>query len=202
MSNAAARMPAVGSCQGVTRPQSDIHPLLSASYMGRVHSCFGLRTATDSAPEAILSCGYWDHVVRLHYLDSSVRLPLGGWGSGGHEDGITCLCIADGGSLLVTGGQDATCRVWVVGNTPMAAALGGLRGQSGHSSGTMSGDYMVCVHVLYGHEAPLTCLAVSEVRHTLYLGEAAITGVSPQLEPMTRQVRYTSYLGEAALWTL
>lgn len=158
MGNIASQVPAVGSSWGVTGTDTD------ASHFGRVHSCFALRIATETAPDAILSCGYWDNVVRLHYLDSSVRLALGAWGSGGHENGISCLSIADGGSLLVTGGHDATCRVWVVGNTPMAAALGGLQGSDHSTTQAISTDLMVCVHVLYGHEAPVTCLAVSEVR--------------------------------------
>lgn len=133
--------------------------------MGSVHSCFGLHSGSEANAESIISCGYWDHVVRLHQVDSTLKLPLGGSGTGGHRGAITCLAIAEGSSLLVTGGGDATCRVWVVSNAPMASALGG--GGAGGANTTnraSSGDAMVCVHVLYGHEAPVTCLAVSEVR--------------------------------------
>lgn len=142
-----------------------IAPRTPARGVGCAHSYLGLRTASEGYPESIISCGYWDHAVRLHFLDYSANLPLGGSGSGGHRDQITCICIADGGSLLVTGGQDATCRVWVVGNAPMAAALGSFRDDRSHAAdGESSGSYKVCVHILYGHEAPVTCLAVSEVR--------------------------------------
>lgn len=128
-----------------------------------MHSCFGLRTAFDGHPDSILSCGYWDHAIRRDSLDSSSQLILGDSGTGGHGGAVNCLSIADGGSLLVTGSQDATCRVWVVANAPMALALG-----SGDVTQTaewaLGGENMVCVHILYGHEAPVTCLAVSEVR--------------------------------------
>lgn len=132
--------------------------------VGRVHSCFALRTAFDGSPDSILSCGYWDHAVRRHSLDPSVKLSLAGAGTGEHEGPINCLSMTDGGSLLVTGGQDAKCCVWVVGNAAMAAALRDL--DSVHiSSGGLGGGDMVCVHVLYGHEAPVVSLAVSEVRY-------------------------------------
>lgn len=135
--------------------------------IGRVHSCFGLRTAFDGNPDSILSCGYWDHAIRRHSLDSSCQLVLGDLGTGGHEGAVNCLSIADGGSLLVTGSQDATCRVWVVANAPMALALGG--GDSAQTAEwAPGGENMVCVHILYGHEAPVTCLAVSEVRGVVF----------------------------------
>lgn len=166
LSNSTRRRAALEELAAHTEVSEEAPPLVvPAPSIGRVHSWFGVHTASEGAPESILSCGYWDNVVRLHYLDSTVKLPLGGSGTGGHRDAITCLAIAAGGSLLVTGGQDTTCRVWVVGNAPLASALGG-RGacQTETTSGRSSGDSMVCVNVLYGHEARVTCLAVSEVR--------------------------------------
>lgn len=132
--------------------------------IGRVHSCFGLCTASQGSFESILSCGYWDNVVRVHRVNSAVKVHLENSETGGHRNAITCLAVAQESSLLVTGGQDATCRVWVVGNAAMAAALGGTSACGVNATkGTSSRESMVCVHVLYGHEAPVTCLAVSEV---------------------------------------
>lgn len=143
-------------------------PDVPARAIGRVHSCFGLCTAFHGGLESILSCGYWDNGVRLHRVNSAGKLPLDGSETGGHCGAITCLAIAQESSLLVTGGQDATCRMWVVGNAPMASALGGTSACGViPNKGTSSKNSMVCVHVLYGHEAPITCLAVSEVS-TLY----------------------------------
>lgn len=136
--------------------------IVSSRSISRVHSCFGLRTAVGGNPDSILTCGYWDHAVRRHSLDASTKLVPEDVGTGGHEGAVNCLAIADGGSLLVTGGKDATCRVWVVGNAPMALALGGLNSAEA-AEWASGGDNMVCVHILYGHEAPITCLAVSEV---------------------------------------
>ncbi len=139
-------------------------PAVPARTMGRVHSCFGLCTASQGSSESVLSCGYWDGLVRAHRVKSALKLPLEGSGTGGHRGAIRCLAVAQESSLLVTGGEDATCRVWVVGNPAMASALAGTSESGvGVTKGTSRRDSMVCVHVLYGHEAPITCLAVSEV---------------------------------------
>lgn len=173
---AALREPAVDTVQQTGGMEAADAPARSPCC---VHSCFGLHTASEGRLDSILSCGYWDHVVRLHSLDPTVKLPLGASGTGGHRGAITCLSIADGSSLLVTGGQDATCRVWVVDNPPVASALGGSGvGTVDFSNRGSSGDAMVCVHVLYGHEAPLTCLAVSEVSQLMsMLPQPPLSGV-------------------------
>lgn len=65
---------------------------------------------TDPA-SLIVSCGYWDNTVKVHSTDAW-RLE---WSdSGGHRGAIRCLAVGQDGGLLVTGGEDCTCRVWVV----------------------------------------------------------------------------------------
>lgn len=165
------RLASAGSAASVPPNWKEGTPAVPAPRLCRVHSCFGLCTASQGGLETILSCGYWDNVVRVHRVSSAVKLPLEGSGTGGHLGAISCLAIAQGSSLLVTGGQDATCRVWVVGNPAMASALGGTSACGVNATkGTSSRDSMVCVHVLYGHEAPVTCLAVSEVSPPAVLG--------------------------------
>ncbi|CAM9106363.1 unnamed protein product [Choristocarpus tenellus] len=123
------------------------------------HSCFDICPAFGSNPAFILSCGYWDETVKCHVLDSALQLPLVGTGNGGHLGAVTCLCMAESGTLLVTGGEDATCRVWVVGNSAVAAAL-----TEGNIDvyGTSTGGELHCVHILWGHEAAVSCLVLSE----------------------------------------
>lgn len=131
--------------------------------VGVAHSCVALRKGRDGDVDRIITCGYWDHAIRCDLLDASSKLSAGPTGTGGHVGAITCLCMGGGGSLLMTGGDDGTCRVWVVGNAPMASALRGMGATCSASSGGGDGNDMVCVHVLYGHEAPIASLAVSEV---------------------------------------
>ena len=65
---------------------------------------------TDPA-SLIVSCGYWDNTVKVHSTDMW-RLECSD--SGGHRGAIRCLAAGQDGGLLVTGGEDCTCRVWVV----------------------------------------------------------------------------------------
>lgn len=65
---------------------------------------------TDAA-SLIVSCGYWDNTLKVHSTDSW-RLERSD--SGGHRGAIRCLSVGQDGGLLVTGGEDCTCRVWVV----------------------------------------------------------------------------------------
>lgn len=197
MSNVSARASLASGGLPMASSQREMTHLGPARIMGSVHSCFGVHSASEASSESIISCGYWDHVVRLHHV-STVKLPLGGCGTGGHRGAITCLAIADGSSLLVTGGEDGTCRVWVVSNAPMASALGGSGACGANATNRSSSvDDLVCVHVLYGHEAPLTCLAVSEVRtsklsqpHTLLLFERqGSTHLSQTLEHACTEYR-------------
>jgi WD40 repeat protein len=105
-----------------------------------------------------LSCGHWDHTVKVHSLDG---MRVKSSESGGHRGPIRCLSVTDDGSLMITGGQDATCRVWVVDHPDMAVAL--LDGYVQTALGTDGSKEKIlsCCHVLWGHETPITCLAVS-----------------------------------------
>lgn len=171
LASSGRRLASTDSVASVPSNWKEGTPAVPAPKICRVHSCFGLCTASPGSFETILTCGYWDNVVRVHRVNSAVKLPLEGSGTGGHVGAISCLAIAQESSLLVTGGQDATCRVWVVGNPAMASALGGTSACGVNATnGTSSRDSMVCVHVLYGHEAPVTSLAVSEVSTELFRG--------------------------------
>ena len=68
----------------------------------------------------LVSCGYWDDCVKVHAVDG---LKLQCSANGGHRGPIRCLALGDDGALMVTGGQDATCRVWVVDHPDMAVSL-------------------------------------------------------------------------------
>ena len=109
------------------------------------------------ASAMLLTCGYWDDTVKTHSVDS---LKLKCSKNGGHHGAINCLSIGSDGGLMVTGGQDATCRVWVIDNTDMAVAL--TDGYVQTALGT-NGDSSIlsCCHILWGHSTPVTCLSFS-----------------------------------------
>lgn len=111
-------------------------------------------TSTDSS-YLLMSCGYFDNCVKVQSLDS---VQLRSNQNGGHKGPINCLQVGEDGTILVTGGQDATCRLWVLDHDLFASAL--IDGFV-HSSLGIERDLMRCCHVLLGHVTPITCVAIS-----------------------------------------
>jgi hypothetical protein len=68
----------------------------------------------------ILTCGYWDHAVKMHALDALKEISSV---SGGHRGVITTLEIGSDGQILLSGGMDGCLRVWVVDKPSLAQAL-------------------------------------------------------------------------------
>jgi WD40 repeat protein len=112
---------------------------------------------TDAA-FLIVSCGYWDNSLKVHSTDSW-RLERSD--SGGHRGAIRCLAVGQDGGLLVTGGEDCTCRVWVVDHPDMAIALSDGYVQTALGQSTDGDQVISCCHVLWGHDTPVTCLDLS-----------------------------------------
>jgi hypothetical protein len=114
--------------------------------------------ATAEASSMMVSCGYWDDSVKVHSMDGSKLL---GSANGGHQGAIRCLAMGDDGGLMVTGGEDATCRVWLVDHPDMAVAL-----SDGYVQTELGGSHdrdqlLSCCHVLWGHDTPVSCVALS-----------------------------------------
>jgi WD40 repeat protein len=112
---------------------------------------------TDAAP-LIVSCGYWDNAIKVHSTDS---WKLESSESGGHRGPIRCLAIGSDGGLLVTGGEDCTCRVWVVDHPDMATAISDAYAQTLLGRRTRSDQILSCCHVLWGHDFPISCVDLS-----------------------------------------
>mmetsp|Transcript_26406 Transcript_26406/g.39141 ORF Transcript_26406/g.39141 Transcript_26406/m.39141 type:complete len:734 (+) Transcript_26406:2-2203(+) len=112
------------------------------------------------ASVSLLSCGYWDDTVKIHTLDG---FKLKCSASGGHRGPINCLSVGDHSGLMVTGGHDATCRIWVVDNPDMAAALTDAYVQTslGNFGEREQERLLSCCHVLWGHISSISCIALS-----------------------------------------
>ena len=130
----------------------------------------------------LVSCSYFDNVVKVHTLNG-YRLLCGD--SGGHRGPVRCLAIGEDGALMVTGGQDCTCRIWVIDHPELARGLSDGYVQTALGS-TNDGDQLLsCCRVLWGHDSAITCVDVSSdlditvsgslggivCVHTLRLGE-------------------------------
>eukprot|EP00593_Proboscia_inermis_P001752 CAMPEP_0171294624 /NCGR_PEP_ID=MMETSP0816-20121228/3123_1 /TAXON_ID=420281 /ORGANISM="Proboscia inermis, Strain CCAP1064/1" /LENGTH=787 /DNA_ID=CAMNT_0011766621 /DNA_START=177 /DNA_END=2543 /DNA_ORIENTATION=- len=118
--------------------------------------------ATADLSSYLLSCNHWDDTVKMHTLDG---LRLKESSNGGHIGPINCLSMGADGGLMVTGGHDGTCRVWMVLHSNMASALAdtyvqtALGGTSGNGNASSNEDGFQCCHILWGHESSVTCLA-------------------------------------------
>lgn len=112
---------------------------------------------TDSA-SLVVSCGYWDNSVKVHATDT---WKLECSDTGGHRGPIRCLAVGSDGGLMITGGEDSTCRVWVVDHPDMAVSLSDGYVQTALGQ-TTDGDHVLsCCHILFGHKTPITCVDLS-----------------------------------------
>ncbi len=110
--------------------------------------------ATDSS-YLLMSCGYFDNCLKVQTLDSTnLRCNQ----NGGHRGQINCLQVGEDGTVMVTGGQDSTCRVWVIDHDSFASSL-----TDGYVYSTLGAESSLvrCCHVLIGHVSPITCIAIS-----------------------------------------
>ena len=112
---------------------------------------------TDAAP-LLVSCGYWDNTIKVHSTD--------GWrlessDNGGHRGAIRCIAMGADGGMLVTGGEDCTCRVWVLDHPELAAVLSDGYMQTALGRQPNENQVLTCCHVLVGHESAISCVALS-----------------------------------------
>lgn len=74
--------------------------------------------------------------VKLMHIDSKLFL---------FEDVITCVSLDDDGHHLITGSRDTTCRLWEIT----------------HQGGMAQELLRTPLETLYGHDKPITCVAMS-----------------------------------------
>ena len=110
------------------------------------------------ASSLLISCGYWDETLKVHTVDG-LRQKFSE--NGGHMGPITCLSVGDDGGLIVTGGQDATCRVWVVGHSHMVNAISNHKIEKNINTfeDGFRTNSLCCCHILCGHETAISCIA-------------------------------------------
>jgi WD40 repeat protein len=130
----------------------------------------------------VLSCGFWDNEIKVHSI-SGCKLLCGD--NGGHRGQVRCVAMGEDGGLMVSGGQDGTCRIWVVDHPDMAIALSDGYVQTALGSRNDGEQVLSCCRVLWGHETAVSCLHLSSdldvvvsgdcggiiCVHTLRLGE-------------------------------
>ena len=115
-------------------------------------------SVVDGSSGRIVSCGYWDNALRVHSLDTMREIASA---VSGHVGTINCLQIdAQGGSTIVTGGQDGTCRIWVLENASVLESFYDELRPAGIDS-CFYDESLVCLHVLCGHHSPIITMHYS-----------------------------------------
>ena len=110
------------------------------------------------SPPVIVSCGYFDNSLKVHSTDDGSQSENKQF----HMGEITCMSIgsSDAG-FLVTGGSDCTCKVWAVAYPDMAEALSDGYTQTAMNQTNSESQILSCLHTLFGHESPISCLDLS-----------------------------------------
>ena len=113
--------------------------------------------SAESLP-MIVSCGYFDNEVKVHSVDDGSQSES----RRGHTGQITCLSIGSSDEgFLVTGSDDCTCRVWAIGHPDLAVALSDGYTQTAIGQKTSENQILGCLHTLFGHESPISCVDLS-----------------------------------------
>ncbi|XP_074168573.1 neurobeachin-like protein 2 isoform X4 [Rhinolophus sinicus] len=100
----------------------------------------GQALAVDPDGKLLFSGGHWDGSLRVTALPRGKLLSQ----LSRHLDIVTCLALDTCGIYLISGSRDTTCMVWRL------LQQGGLSGLASKP-----------VQVLYGHEAAVSCVAIS-----------------------------------------
>jgi WD40 repeat protein len=116
------------------------------------------KSSSNSEPSHIMmSCGYFDDSIKIHTLDSlQLKCSLHGC----HRGKINCLEVGGEGETLVTGGDDATCRLWIIDHDALALAITDGFVKSSLSQDRSERNKCYHVHTLLGHETPVSCVAI------------------------------------------
>ncbi|XP_014667639.1 PREDICTED: neurobeachin-like protein 1 [Priapulus caudatus] len=97
---------------------------------------------TSHDARLLFSGGHWDNSIRVYNLTKGKTTAY----VIRHTDIVTCLDLDSCGSHLISGSQDTTCMVWELTQDRSGASLG-IIGKP--------------LQILYGHDAAVTCCAIS-----------------------------------------
>ena len=115
-------------------------------------------SVVDGGMGRIVSCGYWDNSLRVHNVDTLKEVACS---TSPHVGMITCVhADKQGGRTIVTGGSDGTCRVWLLESPQLFSCFEDDLRPKGVDD-VISDPNLVCVHVLCGHQSPVTAIYYS-----------------------------------------
>lgn len=114
----------------------------------------------------IYAAGCWDNSLKVISVSRGKSVAS----ISKHLDVITCVALDNCGSYVVTGSRDCTCIVWSISNGTMATASAASNPPTTptHSSHAIGNSQMNThnsltprpVNTLYGHDKPVSCVAI------------------------------------------
>ena len=117
-----------------------------------------LLSVVDGGLGRIISCGFWDNSLRVHTIDTLKEMACS---TGGHAGIISCVhADKQGGRTLITGDSDGTCRVWLMESPQLVSCFEDDLKPKGVDDLVMDPN-IICVHVLCGHQSPVTAIYYS-----------------------------------------
>jgi len=135
-----------------------IHPSDRLSILPEINRQNVAVMLSDSGHGRVLSVGYWDHALKLHSLESFKELASA---SNSHLGAITCIETGHPREhVVVTGGRDGTCRVWVFENPALFASFSSDKQVADIEEGSPEAT-LSCVRVLCGHDSPISAISYS-----------------------------------------
>ncbi|XP_021704634.1 neurobeachin-like protein 1 isoform X1 [Aedes aegypti] len=116
--------------------------------------------------------GIWDNSVRMFNMARGKVVAS----AIHHFDVVTCVALDTCGSYLVTGSKDCTCIIWSIsnGSTSGASSASNLQPNTAALNQNLAGNVVGSanvvhltnnltpkpVHTLYGHDGPVSCVAI------------------------------------------
>lgn len=112
----------------------------------------------------IYTAGCWDNSLKV--ISVSRGKPVASITK--HLDIITCVALDNCGSYVVTGSKDCTCIVWSISNSTMSTASSNPPTTPTHVSHAIANSHTNTqnsltprpVNTLYGHDKPVSCVAI------------------------------------------
>lgn len=136
---------------------------------GPFHSSLNLNSqmfAVSLDGRYIYAAGCWDNSLKV--ISVSRSKPVASISK--HLDVITCVALDNCGSYLVTGSRDCTCIIWSISNGTMSTSSSTSNPPTTptHVSHAIGNSQMNTqntltprpVNTLYGHDKPISCVAI------------------------------------------
>lgn len=104
----------------------------------------------------LYAAGMWDNSLRI--FNTARVKPIASIVR--HLDVITCLALDNCGSYIITGSRDCTSIIWSINHANLGTNSSTLNSNNVKSFTINPSLVPKPVHTLYGHDKPISCVAI------------------------------------------